>query len=62
MVNFPRNVWAYKRKTFQKHCAAWIYQSQRKVYPNPRVLLENCFCYNSVRGIFLFLNDSTAVQ
>ena len=52
MVNFPRNIWAYKRKTFQKHSAAWIYQSQRKVYSNPRVLLENCVCYNSVRGNF----------
>ena len=52
MVNFPRNIWAYKRKKFQKHCATWIYQSQWKVYPNPRVLLENCVCYNSVRGKF----------
>ena len=62
MVNFPRNIRAYKRKTFQKHSAAWIYQSQRKMNPNPRVLLENCVCYNSVRGNFSFLNDSTAVQ
>ena len=59
MVNFPRNIRAYKRKTFQKHSAAWIYQSQRKMNPNPRVLLENCVCYNSVRGnffIFEWLN------